>query len=162
MPAIASGINLFLPIIQRLLQSQINLLLTDFTLTQRFSIGTPVRHRKPQRPRHSIFFSLFHFPALLFAPLALFLFTLFRRLVRVLGFRVPIQIFAFLPPSHGCHQRVAQVVFALGVAFDVLPFEVYAATRAFFAHGLEEVHDFGRGVVVQEWEWMFRVLMVVA
>jgi hypothetical protein len=140
MSAIAAHFDLLLSIVQRFLQSLVDLPLSDLALAQRLSIGTPIRYRKPKRSSHSIFFSLFHFPALLFHLFAFFRFALFCCLVRIVGFRVPVEVFAFLPPSHWCHERVAQVVFALRVAFDVLPFEVYAAARAFFSYGLEEVH----------------------
>jgi hypothetical protein len=146
--SIATHFSLLLSIVQCLLQSLIDLSLSDLALAQRFRIGTPIRNRKPKRSSHCIFFSLFHFPALLFHLLTLFRLALFHRLVRVVGFCVPVEIFAFLPSSHWCHERVAQVVFALRVAFDILPFEVHAAARAFFAYSLEEIHCWRR-----EWDW---------
>jgi hypothetical protein len=105
MSAIAT--HLLLPIIQSLLQSLINLPLSDLALAQRLSIGTPIRHRKPKRYSHRIFLSLLHFPALLFHLLALLRFALFHRLVRIVGFCVPVEVFAFLPSSHWRHKRVA-------------------------------------------------------
>ena len=105
--AIATNFSLFLSIVQRFFQSLIDLPLSNLALAQRFCIGTPVRHGKPKRSSHGIFFSLFHFPALFFHLLAFFRLALFHRLVRVVGFCVPVEIFAFLPSSHWCHQRVA-------------------------------------------------------
>jgi hypothetical protein len=107
MSAIAAHFDLLLSIVQRFLQSLVDLPLSHLALAQRFGVRTPIRYRKPKRPSHSIFLGLFHFPALLFHLLALFRFALFRCLVRIVCFCVPVEIFAFLPPSHWRHQRVA-------------------------------------------------------
>jgi hypothetical protein len=107
MSAIATHFHLLLSIVQRFLQSLIDLPLSDLALPQRFSIGTPIRNRKPKRPSHSIFLGLLHFPTLLFHLFPLFRFALLHSFVRIVGFSVPVEVFAFLPPSHWCHERVA-------------------------------------------------------
>lgn len=74
------------------------------------------------------------------------------------AFCVPVQIASLLPAAHWGHERVAQVVFALGVRLDIFPLEVGAAATedmlarkynvmdgmrvpaSFFAHSLYEIH----------------------
>jgi hypothetical protein len=129
-----------LAIVKSFLQSLINLPLTDLALTKRFRIRAPIRYRKSQSSRHSVFFSLLHFPQLLLPLLALFRCNLLRRLVCVVGLSIPIQIFALLPASNRSHERVAEIVLALRIVFHVVPFEVDAAAGAFFADRLEEIH----------------------
>lgn len=103
----------------------------------------PIRHRQPQRPRHSILLRLFNLLHLFAFPLLLLLGPLFGRELGVFGFGVPVEAFVLLPAADGRHDGVAEVVFAVGGGFDIVPAEVDAAAGAFFAHGLEEVHDGG-------------------
>jgi hypothetical protein len=129
-----------LAIVKSFLQSLIDLPLTDLALAKRFRIRAPVRYRKSKSPRHSIFLGFLDFPQLLLPLLALFRCDLLRRLVRIVGLSIPIQIFALLPASNRGHERVAKIVFALRVVLHVVPFEVDAAAGAFFADRLEEIH----------------------
>lgn len=60
--------------------------------------------------------------------------------MRIVGLGVPVQIFALLPAPNRGHERVAEIVFALRIVLHVVPFEVDAATGAFLADRLEEIH----------------------
>jgi hypothetical protein len=132
---------LTLAIVQSFLQRLIDFPLTDIALAERLRICTPVRYGKSKRSRHSILFSLFHFPQLLFPLFALFCCYFLGRLMRIVGLGIPIEILAFLPASNRCHERMAEIVFALRIAFDVVPFEINAAARAFLADSLKEIHS---------------------
>ena len=104
-------------------------------LPQRREISViPFRNRQAHGGEHGVLLGLLE-PALLLLD------------ARSLGFfafdvalRVPAEVAVLLPAAHGGHERVAQVVFALGVVFDVFPFEFGAAAA-------------GRGVSVLVW-WM--------
>jgi hypothetical protein len=50
----------------------------------------------------------------------------------VIAFSVPVEVFALLPAAYGRHERVTQVVLALGIVFDILPFEVAAAATVYW------------------------------
>jgi hypothetical protein len=93
-----------LAIVKGFLQGLVDLPLTDLAFTKRFCIRTPVRHWESESPRHSIFLSFLHFPQLLLPLLAFFRCDLLRRLVRVVGLSIPIQIFALLPASNRSHE----------------------------------------------------------
>lgn len=127
-------------IVKSFLQGLVDLPLTDFTFAKRFRVRAPVRYWEPKSPRHSILFSFLHFPQLLLPLLALFRCDLLRRLVRIVGLSVPVQIFALLPAPNGCHERMAEVVFALRIILHIFPFEVNAAAGAFLADRLEKIH----------------------
>lgn len=129
-----------LAIVKSFLQGLVDLPLTDLALSKRLRIRAPIRYWESKSPRHGILFSFLHFPQLLFPLLALFCCNLLRRLVRIVGLGVPIQIFALLPASNRGHERVAEIVFALRIVLHVVPFEVDAAARAFLADRLEEIH----------------------
>jgi hypothetical protein len=68
---------------------------------------------------------------ILFGLLQLALLLLDARGLGFLGvdvaFRVPVEVAALLPAANGGHERVAQVVFALRIALDILPLELGAA-----------------------------------
>jgi len=140
LPVAGFADSIALAIVKSFLQCLIDLPLADLAFTKRFRIRAPVWYWKPKSPRHSIFFSLLHFSQLLLPLLALFRRNLLRRLVRIVGLRIPIQIFALLPASNRGHERVAEIVFALRIVLHVVPFEVDAAAGAFFADCLEEIH----------------------
>lgn len=127
-------------IVQSLLQRFVDLSLANLALTQRNGIRTPVRDWKPQCPCHSIFLSFLHLPQFFLPLLAFFRFFLLCGLVRIVGFGVPVQIFSFLPAANWCHKRMSEVVLALGIIFDIFPFKIHAAARAFLSHCLEEIH----------------------
>lgn len=128
-------------VVKSFLQGLVDLPLTDFAFTKRFRVRAPVRYWEPKSPRHSILFSFLDLPQLLLPLLALFRCDLLRRLVRIVGLSVPVQIFALLPAPNGCHERMAEVVFALRVILHIFPFEVNAAAGALLADRLEKIHD---------------------
>lgn len=97
-------------------------------------ILSALRHGQAHGSKHGVFFGFLQLALLLFDSLSLGFLGLGVALC------IPVQVAALLPATHGGHERVAQVVFALGVVFDVFPFEFGAAAA-------------GRGVSVLVW-WM--------
>lgn len=100
----------------------------------------PIDRRQSHSRPHGILLRLPHLPQLLSPGLLLLPFPLLRRQLGIVGFGVPAQIFVLLPTPDRSHERVAQVVFAVGGGFDFVPAEVHAAAGAGLADGLEEVH----------------------
>jgi hypothetical protein len=135
---VAAGISF--AIVKSFLQGLVDLPLTDLAFAKRFRICAPVRYWESKSPRHSIFLGLLDLPQLLLPLLALLRCNLLRRLVRITSLSIPIQIFALLPASNRGHERVAEIVFALRIVLHIFPFEVDAATRAFLADRLKEIH----------------------
>lgn len=142
-PLSITAILILLIIPQRSLQRLIHLIPLLLLHAQRLQIRirtSPLRHRQPQRPQHRILLRLLHLPPLRPHLLPFLLRPLFRRQLRVVGLGVPAEVFVFLPTTHGRHERVAEVVFAVLAALHIVPGEVHAAARTFLADGLEEVH----------------------
>ena len=129
-----------LAIVKSFLQGLVDLPLTDLAFTERFRICAPIRYWESKSPCHSILFSFLDFSQLLLPLLALFRCNLLWRLVRIIGFGIPIQVLALLPASNRGHERVTEIVFALRIVLHVVPFEVDAAAGAFLADRLEEIH----------------------
>jgi hypothetical protein len=80
-----------------------------------------LRNGQAHSSKHGIFFGFLQLALLLFDSLSLGFLGLGIALC------IPVQVAALLPATHGGHERVAQVVFALRIAFDIFPLELSAA-----------------------------------
>jgi len=80
-----------------------------------------LRHGQAHGSKHGVFFGFLQLALLFFDSLSLGFLGLGVALC------IPVQVAALLPAPHGGHERVAQVVFALRIAFDIFPLELGAA-----------------------------------
>lgn len=85
--------------------------------------GRALRDGETHGAEHGIFFGFFDLALLFCEFLGIREFAFLGRV----AFCVPVEIPILLPAAYRGHERVAQVVFALGVCFDIFPFEVGAA-----------------------------------
>jgi hypothetical protein len=87
-------------------------------------IFSSLRHGQTHGSQHGILLSLFQLALLFLDALSLCF------LGAGVALCIPVQIAALLPAADWGHERVAQVVFALRIAFDIFPLEVGAAATA--------------------------------
>jgi hypothetical protein len=87
-------------------------------------VFSSLRHGQTHGSQHGILFSLFQLALLFLDALSLCFLGVGIALC------IPVQITTLLPAADRGHERVAQVVFALRIAFDIFPLEVGAAATA--------------------------------